>query len=379
MISRLSSCYDRYWSGVTHTVAMYDKWLQAVSHAIAFESAAHKASPDEAAQQTAYIKHLMKLFTQLSVVAVLKLHSGMPSTGEWLALGSAECRHGITRYSGLRKSDTRNPGVSSAGAEESDEHVDSTTRKLASFTHAHHDRHQNGHADDRGVTRRRMATRRERRESRSSSIVDGALEDSALFKLKELTALMQSGDPVNLMANRIHRKSLEMHYARALCVGLSVLGPHCRTPHIGLSWCTQLTFRTYFESHLHVGTGAITSRNQGQGWKIPPPIYNRVFQELAEGLTSYHAALKLKLVPVPFGYVQLTALLLLCAIFLAPVSIACFSSTYSMSVWLSTATVGGFVAMCVHTRAATCERAARVLAAPLPTMLIRYRAVLAAN
>lgn len=200
MISRLASCYDRYWSGVSNTVAMYDKWLQAISHAIAFESATQKDDAGEVAQRAAYIKHLMKLFTQLSVVAVLKLHSGQPSTGEWLALGSAECQHGITRYSGARRPDEQSASVRRGGAER-----DSETSKLASFSHAHHDHHGDEAAHARRGMSRRMATRRERRESRSHSIVDGALEGSSLFTLKELGALMQSGDPVNLMANRIHR------------------------------------------------------------------------------------------------------------------------------------------------------------------------------
>ena len=121
------------------------------------------------------------------------------------------------------------------------------------------------------------------------------VEGLSLFTPSELDAAMTSADPVHLMSQRIHR--------------------------------------------------ALTSRYNARGWKTPPPICNRVYIELAQGMLSYNAALKLKEVQMPFGLVQVNALLLVCSIVLTPVSIACFSSTVSMAVWVTVATVGGFVSM----------------------------------
>jgi hypothetical protein len=88
---------------------MYNKWLQAVGHALTFDRIDDTALDigDEP-----YCSHLIMLFTQLSTLAMLKLHSGHATDDDWLALGSdqgplgARARHGSKKSKPLKKQAT---------------------------------------------------------------------------------------------------------------------------------------------------------------------------------------------------------------------------------------------------------------------------------
>lgn len=146
--------------------------------------------------------HLSHSLTQ--VIAILKLHSGEPTEAEWLALGSPECQ--------LSRSQTRG--------------------------------------------RHRRPSLGPFHRKKTNSIVEG-VEGLSLFSLTELNNARKSGDPVHMMANRIHR--------------------------------------------------TLVSRYTGAKHKCPAPIWNRVYQELSEALRCYDAAYKIKSIPVPFGFVRARA------------------------------------------------------------------------
>lgn len=283
-IARLTTCYDRYWSGVTNVTDMYNKWLQSAAHAISFDRINDRSSD---VSDEPYIAHLVQLYTQLSTLAMLKLHSGEPTKEEWMALGSSECQLVGERSPGGRHSmassedelDAPSPLAPRMTKKKSTASVTKSTLREGTRLARTLAKHANAPAPPENSL--------EHLES---------VEGLDLFSPAELTALMNAGDPVHLIAHRIHR--------------------------------------------------CLTTRQLGhEGWRVPPPVYSRVYAELAEGMQSYNAALKLKRIAVPFGFVQLNAVLLLSAVLLTPISIACFSSTVSMSVFVSVLTVGGFVSM----------------------------------
>jgi len=90
---------------------------------------------------------------------------------------------------------------------------------------------------------------------------------------------------------------------------------------------------------------AVSTQGRHRGWKAPAPIVSRIFQELSNGLLAYNHALKLKEIPMPFAYVQFNALLLLVFNLLAPIAIACFTETLTLTCILTLACSGGFTAM----------------------------------
>lgn len=306
---------------------MYNKWLQAVGHALTFDRIDDTALDigDEP-----YCSHLIMLFTQLSTLAMLKLHSGHATDDDWLALGSdqgplgARARHGSKKSKPLKKQATATNlahlftgegGANESGVAFQALHAARPTNKAhrpsydeAAASHQSAPRRaslimneyaaklaaRGRNGDDEGPFAGSPAAKQKKVAFRRRSVIH-ADEDAMLFTQQELNSLRMSACPVHMTEHRIHR--------------------------------------------------ALTTRCRARGWKAPAPVFNRVYTELAEAMAEYDAALKLKMVPVPFGFVQFNAMLLVCFIVLLPISIACFSSTISMSVITSVVTVGGFVSM----------------------------------
>ena len=96
---------------------------------------------------------------------------------------------------------------------------------------------------------------------------------------------------------------------------------------------------------LRIQRSLITRHDVG-GVRAPPPIVSRIFQEISNGILAYNNATKIKEIPVPFGYVQFNALLLLFFTVLSPVAIACFTpNSVILSAILSLVVVGSFSAL----------------------------------
>ena len=91
---------------------------------------------------------------------------------------------------------------------------------------------------------------------------------------------------------------------------------------------------------------SIITRLHAGGMRAPPPIISRIFQEVSNGLLFYNNATKMKEVPVPFNYVQLNSFLLnIFAVILCPVAIASFTKVMWLSVMMTVITVGSFYAV----------------------------------
>ena len=71
MIARVSISYNRYWEGSTHIKMMHSKWADACSQAIVFDRIDdHRIDM----QHDEFCSHIVKLFSQLSAMATLRLH-----------------------------------------------------------------------------------------------------------------------------------------------------------------------------------------------------------------------------------------------------------------------------------------------------------------
>ena len=89
-IARLTVSYQRYWEGETHVRTMHAKWMESFSQVIAFDRIDESQSD---LSQEAYCLHMLKLYTQVSALATMRLHledcdglelnplKGGPSTG----------------------------------------------------------------------------------------------------------------------------------------------------------------------------------------------------------------------------------------------------------------------------------------------------------
>lgn len=91
---------------------------------------------------------------------------------------------------------------------------------------------------------------------------------------------------------------------------------------------------------------AIITRFHAGGMHAPPPIISRIFQEISNGLLAYNNATKIKEIPVPFAYVQLTAAFLnVFALLLVPVAIAVFTDELWISLVATAMTVASYYAL----------------------------------
>jgi predicted membrane chloride channel (bestrophin family) len=89
----------------------------------------------------------------------------------------------------------------------------------------------------------------------------------------------------------------------------------------------------------------VTTRQIAGGVIAPSPLVSRIFQELSNGSLAYEQCTRIKEVPVPFAYVQYSALLLLSFSAITPIAVACFTRNVVVSVLISILIVGGFGAM----------------------------------
>ena len=70
-IARLTVSYQRYWEGETHVRTMHAKWMESFSQVIAFDRIDESKSD---LSQEAYCLHMLKLYTQISALATMRLH-----------------------------------------------------------------------------------------------------------------------------------------------------------------------------------------------------------------------------------------------------------------------------------------------------------------
>ena len=70
-ITRLNVSYNRYWEGCSHVKVMHSKWSVAALQLLAFDRV---SAHETALRDEPFCMHLIRLFKQLSGVAIMKLH-----------------------------------------------------------------------------------------------------------------------------------------------------------------------------------------------------------------------------------------------------------------------------------------------------------------
>jgi hypothetical protein len=251
--------------------------------------------PSTQSSDDPFCQHVCHLFTQLSMMVLLKLHAGEPVEEDWDALMLSNIQQVLQEQGLMRKRNTHAAGSRITG----EKSFRTTIRPGAALPRG-------------GVPRRRgysfgLAVRTPAAQRRIAVAQQGGgvllparraslqTDRRTTFSDAELQALKQAKCPVTLVAHRIIR--------------------------------------------------SMTTRSRARGWKTPAPVQARAYHALEQGLAAYHDAMKMKEVPIPFAFVQINALMLITFNLLAPVAIACFSSTYSMSMITTSVVVGAFCAM----------------------------------
>ena len=66
-VARLAVSYNRYWEGITHVKGMLSKWSDAASQSVIFDRV---DDPAEDVSHEPYCVHIVRLFVQLSAMAI---------------------------------------------------------------------------------------------------------------------------------------------------------------------------------------------------------------------------------------------------------------------------------------------------------------------
>ena len=110
-ISRLQVSYDRYWEGVTQVKTMHANWLASCSQVLSFDRI-----DDDAADNSdePFCIHVVKLFMQLSALAMLRLHVSEDD----IKSNSYLDDFGADRPEGVSRQDNANPTALNLGSSE---------------------------------------------------------------------------------------------------------------------------------------------------------------------------------------------------------------------------------------------------------------------
>ena len=288
VVTRINMSYARYWEGVTMIKQMHSKWADACGQIVAFDRA-HSTECD--LKTDPFCCHIVRLFSQLSAMATMRLHIVDPGEsvlfqdikGKTPSKAVVDLASRTTKALSRKKvvPDPEAPprGLSHEKTSTLDGQVDSAMDSVEAVAGKYHD-HAGG---------KKTKTRSEKVDELAAGITKA-----------ERAMLLAAPCPVFATAQRIQRS-------------------------------------------------IITRLNSG-GMRAPPPIVSRIFQELSNGLLFYNNATKMKEVPVPFPYVQLNTILLnLFCVILCPIAIAAFTEILWLSLVMSFLTVCSFYAVFIRT------------------------------
>ena len=395
-VTRINMSYARYWEGVTQVKTMHSKWADACGQVLVFDRMRHPACD---IRNEPFCRHVVRLFSQLSAMATMRLHVSDPGDGidlasiqnsdvdEEAAENFCEARRNSARSSftgsGSRMS---SPDVSTtsswsrqrmaAGGREGTRslHVGQSVRicgalpqqpnppksdrpkssrpspgaKLGAcvrrISYAISPSHASiGPADSasgRGAASDRGAASARGADNHASlrrqSQVVGMRRQSQMERLNRAATCKEFAcREAGLAPLDIDESSTMRQKNTQLAQGLSP----AEIAVLDRAPCPVLA------TALRIQRAIITRHDSG-GVRAPPPIVSRIFQEISNGLLAYNNATKLKEVPVPFAYVQFNALLLLLFTVLAPVAVACFTpKSVILSAVTSFIVVGSFTAI----------------------------------
>jgi predicted membrane chloride channel (bestrophin family) len=293
-VTRLNMSYSRYWEGITEIKQMHSKWADACLHIVAFDRIYDDA---EGCGEDAFCQHVVRLFCQLSAMAIISLHDD-----EWAFNAGAEDED-LERFSAARI--------------EKAEHVVVRLLHLPSDAKVFHRTSAN---------LAKGLKKNDAKSAMSSEALAVGLREQRRAKL-----MTKRDDSAAKRRSRGSRSSLSTNFERRLIdeEEQRFLGS---APDPVLATVQRIV-------------RAVSTRHQFGGVCAPSPIVSRVFQELSNGLLAYNAATKIKEVPVPFAYVQFNAMLFCLFVLFTPLAIAAFTGQVASSVLISMIVVGGFAAM----------------------------------
>jgi predicted membrane chloride channel (bestrophin family) len=294
-IARMTVSYQRYWEGVTHVKTMHAKWMESFSQVIVFDRI---DEPHSDLTQEAYCLHMVKLYTQISALAIMRLHLENGDGFEHNPLKSAPSEvvggGGVGGVGGKGGGGGGGGGAGGGGGVGGDGGGGGGGVGGGGGGGGEGGGGGGGGGGEGGGGRGGGGGDANGRTPKPK--LDGTPTRRELlqgvFSDPELEMLRQTPCPVSYTANRISR--------------------------------------------------AISTRARSRGWRTPAPVFQQVWNQLTLGTLSYHQATKIKEVPMPFAYVQFNALLLNFFILLTPLSIACFTTSVTMSIITSCIVVGGF-------------------------------------
>lgn len=347
-IQRMTTCYNRYWEGTQAIKTMYGKFTCAASLIFNFD---RLDDPALTLQADPFCLHINHLLVQLSMVALLMLHTGEPTQEDWDALvltGGSDSKQPAVE-GGLRESSCK----FTAPAPESNEGTKrratismnalrrppSTTNRLTGGMGATDEWFQTEVKHGAGRKRGSVMPRR-RSEDFSSSTLNGLYsgENSGSGPAGILRNARKNSFVTGEAFRRVSTEQQRAAVRKVLRTNLRTAFSPEELRALQASKCPV--------THVyHRLVRSITTRSRATGFKMPAPCVAQVYQTLSEGLIAYFSAVKIKEVPVPFAFVQLNAILLLAFNILCPIAVACFSSTISMAVITTVVVVGSFCAM----------------------------------
>eukprot|EP00322_Chrysochromulina_rotalis_P001240 CAMPEP_0115851404 /NCGR_PEP_ID=MMETSP0287-20121206/12466_1 /TAXON_ID=412157 /ORGANISM="Chrysochromulina rotalis, Strain UIO044" /LENGTH=526 /DNA_ID=CAMNT_0003305439 /DNA_START=109 /DNA_END=1689 /DNA_ORIENTATION=- len=287
-VYRLTISYNRYWEGVTMVKNMHSKWADACGQVISFD---RSRSCECDLTTDPFCCHVVRLFSQMSAMATMRLHIIEP--GESMLFDKLQATNAETAQ--LKP------------LQEQESH--STTRLGGSFS------------------RKRIVPESPKLVS-SKNVLQAAQDQQAKEALGEVAQ-------VGMRHGESRRKATKTDKVNELAAGISPAERRL------LAAVPCPVFATAQRIQR-----AIITRLHAQGMRAPPPIVSRIFQEISNGLLAYNNATKMKEIPVPFAYVQLNAIFLnLFAIVLAPIAIASFTPTLWLSLVTTAVTTISFFAI----------------------------------
>lgn len=262
---------------------MHSKWADACGQIIAFDRA---LSTECNLTSDPFCCHIVRLFSQLSAMATMRLHIVEP--GQSLMFDAVEGKH---------PSRVRLPTMHA------------TSRSLS-----------------RQASKKVSPTPGELNPMARQSTAKLSLEEKT-----ELQAVTQAADKHHEAQHHRTKADKISELAAGISKAERQLLLHAPCP----VFATAQRIQRAIISRLHAG-----------GMRAPPPIISRIFQEVSNGLLFYNNATKMKEIPVPFPYVQLNAFLLnVFSCVLCPIAIASFTPVLWLSITTTVVTVLSFYAV----------------------------------
>jgi len=348
-VARLNECYRRFWEGCTAIKTMHSKWSDACLQILTLDSL--QSDRTNVATEP-FCVHVVRLFSQLSALATMRLHvddritkSDEYGQSGWLDVATLE----LVAQEGLKSGKLSANGASLPGGANCGKVAQDTS--AASSSPAERRRGSAESKACRQFERDYNQHRRngERRNSSVASTSNGAGRRNSLTQhVKKLGGKGEPGQKAKKSTHEIAKASVRggIHDITMASMRGGFGAEMITDSAISMSELSLLQrSRNPVDRQMQRIIRAISTRHHAGGLCAPAPIVSRIFQELSNGMLAYNQASKLKEVSLPFSYVQFNAALLSIFIVTAPLAISAFTDSVAVAVIFSALIVGSFTAM----------------------------------